>query len=124
MRRAAQRGLMTAEMVIGIAILGAVMIPLAFAFQQDGRLCRAYYQRAIAMEIVDGEMEILAAGEWRAFAQGTQPYPVHAQSATNLPPGRFQLTVGPDRLRLEWLPAKAGRARTVVREVGLPPRQS
>ena len=117
--RTRTRGLLCAEMVISMGILAAVMFPLAYQLERDARLCKAYYQEAVALEIVDGEMEILAAGEWRAFPKGTQPYPVQAQSATNLPAGRFLLTVSDDKVRLEWKPAKAHGARPVAREITL-----
>ena len=87
-----QRGFMMTEMVMAMAILGIAMFPLAFSINADARLFRATYQRAIAMEIVDGEMEILAAGEWRNFPEGAHTYTVHANAAANLPAGQFQLT--------------------------------
>jgi len=42
----------------------------------------ASYQRAVAMEIVDGEIEILAAGEWLAFKSGAQDTRFHSVAAT------------------------------------------
>jgi len=104
------------ELVAALAILTAVMIPLAFGFAQETRLFKSYYERAVAMEIVDGEMEILAAGEWRAFKPGAQTYPVLAESVKNLPPGRFTLTLQGKRIRLEWAPEKPGHGSKVVRE--------
>src|SRR5438552_547364 len=88
-----QIGAMTADLVIAMGILLTVMIPLAFSITYQQKLCRAAYYQAVAMEIVDGEMETLAAGEWRAYKAGTQPYVVRAESAKNLPKGRFELTV-------------------------------
>lgn len=114
-----QDGSLLAEAVVALAILVAVMLPLAFAFLQETRLCRAAYFRAVAMEIVDGEMETLAAGEWREFQAGRQPYPVRAAAATNLPPGAFLLTLQPGRARLEWNPKAHGAGGLVVREVTL-----
>ena len=108
-----------AEAVVALAILVTVMLPLAFAFLQETRLCRAAYFKAVAMEIVDGEMEALAAGEWRAFQPGRQNYPVRAASSTNLPPGAFLLTLEAGRARLEWNPTKHGAGGPVVREVTL-----
>src|SRR5437867_4609286 len=99
-----QFGSLTADLVIAMGILATVMIPIAFSITYQQKLCRAAYYQAVAMEIVDGEMETLAAGEWRAYKAGTQPYLVRAESAKNLPKGRFELTVGNKRARLEWLP--------------------
>jgi len=103
-----------------MAILGLVLLPMAYAFQQEMKLCRGYYYDAVALELVDGEMEILAAGQWRAFPAGAQPYAVSAQAATNLPPGRFLLTIGQQTLRLEWQPAQKGHGRPLVREARIP----
>jgi hypothetical protein len=118
--RSRQSGSLTADLIVAMSILVIAALPLAFAFEQEARLCRAYYNRAVAMEIVDGEMEILAAGEWRAFSEGEHPYPVKAVAASNLPAGRFLLTVRGQMLRLEWKPEKRRVGSSVAREVRLP----
>ncbi len=90
------------------------------AFLNEQKLCRAYYYRALALEIVDGEMEVLAAGEWRAFPAGAQTYEPLTAVVTNLPPGRFELTVSAPTVRLAWLPARPDVGGQVVREVKVP----
>jgi hypothetical protein len=109
-----------AELVVASGLLVATLIPFAYSTVNERRLARACYQRVVAMEIVDGETEVLLAGGWRAWTPGTHAYPVQAGAATNLPPGRFQLTLQPHRLRLEWEPALKGHGGPVVREVTLP----
>jgi len=116
----AQHGLLTTELIVALSILVLTLMPIAFTFVAESRRCRSYYQEALAMELVDGEMEVLAAGEWRAFPDGKHNYPVSAQSVTNLPPGRFTLTRTEKRLRLEWRPQPPGTGRVIVREVQLP----
>jgi hypothetical protein len=113
-------GFLTTELVVAMAILVLAMIPLSYAVLHERQLGRALYYRSVAMEIVDGEMELLRAGEWRAFGEGSRPYDVVAESARNLPAGRFLLTREGKRLRLEWLPDKRGRGGRVSREVTLP----
>lgn len=105
------------ELLVALAIVLGTLLPLAYSVAAEKRLVHACYQRAVAMEIVDGEMEALAAGEWGAFAPGTHPYQVRAGAATNLPPGRFQLTIQPGKVRLEWRPAVKMHGGSVVREV-------
>jgi hypothetical protein len=105
------------EMMVAIAILGVALLPLAYSFAKEARLLRSCYNRAVAIEIVDGEVEVLLAGEWRAFKAGTQTYVPRAQAATNLASGKFQLTLMDRRLRLEWLPMAKDRGGRVVREV-------
>ena len=116
-RRRRQCGALMVELLVAMALLIGVLFPLAYSFATERRLARSYYQRAVAIEIVDGEMEALLAGEWHAFPTGTHDYAVHAGAATNLPPGRFILTVQPPKLRLRWQPALKDRGGPVTREV-------
>lgn len=108
-----------AEIVVAMAILLTAMLPMGDSVINEGRLLRSTYQRAIAMEIVDGEMEILAAGEWRAFPEGAQDYKVQASAATNLPTGQFRFTRQTNHLRLEWAPTNTHGIGAVIREVTL-----
>ena len=105
------------ELIVAMAILVIAFFPLAYSISSDAQLFRATYQHAVAMEIVDGEMEILAAGEWRAFPEGAHVYPIHANAASNLPDGKFQLTRTGNHLRLEWDPAEKTGVGIVAREV-------
>lgn len=111
-----QKGFLITEMVVALSILALVLIPLSLSFYNDQKLCRIYYYRAIAMEIVDGEMEVLRAGEWKHFEEGSQPYAVHAGAANNLPPGRFILTRSKQHFQLEWLPEKTETGGRIIRE--------
>jgi len=107
------------DLIVGMAILTLAIMPLAFSFLRDRQLLHAEYYRATVMEIVDGEMEILAAGAWRDFPDGQQDYAVHANTAGHLPPGHFQLTKTDKHLRLEWIPVKRQGVGTVVREINV-----
>jgi hypothetical protein len=109
--------MLTTELIVAMAILVFAVLPIGYSLIVDARFLHANYQRAVAMEIVDGEMEILAAGEWRSFPEGTLAYPVHVAAATNLPPGQFQLTRTGNHLRLEWKPNLRIGQGMVVREV-------
>ena len=115
-----ERGGLIVELAVALSILAAALIPLGLSFANDQRACRRYYERAVALEIVDGEMEALVAGEWRAYREGEQPYPVRAAAAQNLPPGRFVLTIQGRRLRLAWQPDQPRAGAPVVREVTRP----
>jgi len=115
-----ERGMALVEMLVAMGILVLVMIPISMSFIGERREFGIYYHRAIALEVVDGEMEILRAGEWRAFAEGTHSYSVKNPSATNLPPGRFVLTRQDRHLRLQWLPAAKNQGGLVTRETDVP----
>src|SRR4051812_18934896 len=105
---AKRNGWLVAELMIAVAILAIAMIPLAYSFRGEQRLVRAHYQKVVAMEIVDGEMEALRAGQWREFLDGEREYPVGAVAKTNLPAGLFLVTRSNHFLRLEWRPLKKG----------------
>ena len=114
--RATERGALMTEMVVAMSFLMVAMLPLAFSFAKEQRYLRSCYQRAVAVEIVDGEMEVLLAGEWRAFKNGVQEYSPRGGAMKNLPAGKFELTITGRQLRLEWLPAARDHGGKVVRE--------
>ena len=120
------------ELLVAMALLTGALLPVAYSITSEKRYARACYQRAVAMEIVDGEMETLVAGEWRAFRASPSPggegrgegeplfrkieYKPNAGAATNLAPGRFLLTIADKKLRLEWRPELKQHGGAVVRE--------
>ncbi len=111
-----RHGSIMIELVVAIGILTAALLPLAYSYVNEQHQCHMAYARAIAMELVDGEMEVLAAGHWHAFGDGTHDYAVHAGASRNLPPGKFTLTVQGRQLRLEWRPDNPRQCKSVVRE--------
>jgi hypothetical protein len=111
-----QSGFLMVELLVAMALVVTVLLPFAYSFAAERRIALSSYQRAVAMEIVDGEMEVLAAGEWRAFPPGTHDYRIHADAATNLPPGRLTLTVQPGKVRLRWQPDRKDHGGPVTRE--------
>lgn len=114
-------GALTIELVVAVAILMLAFFPISLSCLQEQKLARALCYRAIAMEIVDGETEVLAAGFWREFNPGVHDYVPRADSVSNLPPGRFELTVDGEYLQLAWLPAKRDVGGPVVRRCKVGP---
>ena len=113
-------GALMIEFLVAMALVMGALLPLAYSFAKEKRLARALYQRAIPMEIVDGEIEVLAAGSWKELTNGVSVFSVRALAATNLPPGRFLLTRADKRLKLEWRPEVKQHGGAVVREITLP----
>jgi len=112
-----RHGSIMIELVVAIGILTAALLPLAYSYVNEQHQCHLAYIRAIAMELVDGQMEILAAGRWRAIGgDGVYDYPVIAGAAGNLPAGKFMLTVRGQQLHLEWRPNNPLLCKPVVRE--------
>jgi hypothetical protein len=119
-RRRAAGGVLQIDLVVGMAILTLAIVPLGFSFEHERQVLKAEYFRSAALEIVDGEMEILAAGDWRHFPDGTQNYPVHSPTLANLPPGTFQLTKTGNHLRLIWASDQHKGIGEIVREITVP----
>jgi hypothetical protein len=111
-----RRGSLMVELLVAMAILLGVLIPLGWSLASERRLARSLYQRSVAMGLVDGEMEVLVAGEWKALRQGTNSYKVETASVTNLPPGRLLAVLEGQKLRLEWRPEVRHHGGSVVRE--------
>jgi hypothetical protein len=112
-----RHGILEIDLAMAMIILSIAILPLAFSYAKERDVLRLDYFRANVDEVVDGEMEILAAGNWKNFPDGTQLYTVHARAATNLPAGHFELTKTGNHLRLEWTPDQRRGIGTVVREV-------
>lgn len=112
-----RRGFLMVDAVVAMAILSLAIVPLGFSFARERQLLKIEYLHSVANEIVDGEMEILAAGDWKNFPDGAQAYTIHSRAAASLPPGHFQLTKNGNHLRLEWLSDKHKGIGVVVREV-------
>jgi hypothetical protein len=117
--RSGARGFLEVDLLVGLAILTIAVVPLGFAFARERQVLRMEYQRSVINEIVDGEMEILAAGSAKNLPDGAQAYPFHSRAAGNLPAGHFQLTKAGNHLRLEWLPDEKSGISAVVRETTL-----
>jgi hypothetical protein len=112
-----QRGAIMAELIVAIAVLVIAMLPLSFSALSNAHELRTTYQKVVTNEILDGEIEILAAGGWQQIAERTNTYQVHANAATNLPPGKFQISRTGNVLRLEWKATKKLGLGTLSREV-------
>ncbi|MGC8991410.1 MAG: type IV pilus modification PilV family protein [Verrucomicrobiia bacterium] len=115
------RGSLTIELLIAVAIVMLAIFPVSLSFLGEQKLARALYYRAVAMEIVDGEMEVLAAGYWCEFKPGVHAYTPRAESVSWLPAGRLELTLDAERLQLAWLPAKPDSGGPVVRCLKIKP---
>jgi hypothetical protein len=110
-------GILEIDLAMAMIVLSVAILPLAFSFAKEREVLRVDYFRAVADEVVDGEMEILAAGDWKNFPDGSQVYTVHSRAAANLPPGHFTMTKTGNHLRLEWTPDKRRGIGAVVREI-------
>jgi hypothetical protein len=113
------RGFLSVDLVIAMAIFLIGFFSLAYVSNREMRLARAYYYDAVAMSLVDGELEVLAAGEWRTLTDGMREFEIKAPAFESLPAGKMQVTRTPELVRLEWIPAGKGNGRRIVREFAI-----
>jgi hypothetical protein len=114
-----ERGMLEVDMTIAITILFLAILPLAYSFAYDAKAMRRNYERAIAMELLDGKMEVLAAGAWKNYPAGTNEIRLTGNATTNLTTDRALLILQPNHIRLEWRTANR-RSQGIIREVKLP----
>ena len=114
-----ERGILQMDLAAGLAILALAIVPLGFSFAKERQVLKLEYQRSVIMELVDSEMEILAAGAARNLPDGTQNLSVSSRAMEKLPPGQFQLNKNGGHLRLEWRPDNQCGFGPVIRETTL-----
>ena len=114
-----EQGALEVDMLAALTLLFVAVLPLGYSFYADQKGMRAGYERAVAMELLDGEMERLVAGAVNNLPPGTNEITLPGNAATNLHPAVARRIVGTNFIRLEW--TRAGHKRpTVVREVKRP----
>ena len=114
------QGSLQFDLVIAMTIVVIALLPLTSSIRQERQLCRGLYYRAVAMSIVDGEAEVLLAGEWQHYEQGTHTYRVTAKAAANLPEGRFILNRTNQSIQLSWTPDRRTHGGRVERRFSIP----
>ena len=105
------------DVAVAITVLALVFIPLSVSSSGDLDLARRQYFEAVALQLIDGEMDVLLAGERRKYTPGEHQIKPVGGAVQNLPEGEFVLTVHDQKLTLAWVPtkrAKWGRVERVV----------
>ena len=105
------------DVAVAITVLALVFIPLSVSSSGDLDLARRQYFEAVALQLIDGEMDVLLAGERRKHTTGEHRITPIGEAVQNLPEGEFVLTVHDQKLTLAWVPtkrAKWGRVERVV----------
>ena len=111
------RAFLQLDVAVAITILALVFIPLSSSSSGDLDLARRQYFEAVALQLIDGEMDLLLAGERRKYTTGEHRITPVGEAVQNLPEGEFVLTVHDQKLTLAWVPtkrAKWGRVERVV----------
>ena len=105
------------DVAVAITVLALVFIPLSVSSSGDLDLARRQYFEAVALQLIDGEMDVLLAGERRKYTPGEHQIKPGGEAVQNLPEGEFVLTGHDQKLTLAWVPtkrAKWGRVERVV----------
>ena len=105
------------DVAVAITVLALVFIPLSVSSSGDLDLARRQYFEAVALQLIDGEMDVLLAGERRKYTPGEHQIKPVGEAVQNLPEGEFVLTVHDQKLTLAWVPtkrAKWGRVERVM----------
>ncbi len=116
-RLARRRAFLQLDVAVAITVLALVFIPLSISSSGDLDLARRHYFEAVALQLIDGEMDVLLAGERQKYTTGEHRITPVGESVQNLPEGEFVLTVHDQKLTLAWVPtkrAKWGRVERVV----------
>jgi len=111
------RAFLQLDVAVAITVLALVFIPLSISSSGDLDLARRHYFEAVALQLIDGEMDVLLAGEHRKYTPGEYGITPVGEAVQNLPEGKFVLTVQEQKLTLAWVPtkrAKWGRVERVV----------
>ena len=114
-----RRGFLQIDLAVALAILGIAILPLGYAFQRERKALQVEYQRSVINELVDGEMEILAAGAVKNLPDGSSVLIVQSHASEKLPLGHFQLTKTGDHLHLEWSADEKCGVSSITREATL-----
>ena len=105
------------DVAIALTVLALVFIPLSVSSSGGLDLARRHYFEAVALQLIDGEMDVLLAGERQKYTTGEHRIKPGGDAVQNLPEGEFVLSVQDEKLTLAWMPkklAKWGRVERVV----------
>ena len=107
------------DVAIAITVLALVFIPLSVSSSGDLDLARRHYFEAVALQLIDGEMDVLLAGEHRKYTPGEHRIKPVGESVQNLHEGEFVLSVQHEKLTMAWMPKKLDKWGRVERVVEL-----
>ena len=113
-------GALTIELVVAAAMLLTVFLPLGLGLVTQHRQARDLHLRAVIMQHLDGELEVLSAGGWRQLPAEGRRWELAPQPGALVPRGHFEAVAADGWLRVSWQPAPGQRGRTLQRETRLP----
>lgn len=115
--RKTKKGVLLTEMIVAISVLVILTSVLVPKILSDKQALRDLYYRSVAMEILDGEMEILLSGEWQNYKEGITNFTPRANALKILPKGIWRISLSNQSIKLEWIPHYNKRKLYIAREV-------
>ena len=81
-----------ADLVTALGLIALTVLPLGYGYLHHRQVVRNATTRAVVLELVDSEMEILAAGEHRAFQPGGAFSTASSAAPPHSPPMEVEIT--------------------------------
>ena len=107
------------DIAVAIVILGLIFIPLSVTSSAKLDLARRHHFEAVALNLIDGEIDVLLAGEIKKYKLGKSLITPPGEAVGSLPKGEFILTLNEKTIKLEWVPKKLTKWGRIQREVNL-----
>ncbi len=107
------------DVMVAIVILMLVFIPLTVTSSSKLDLARRHHVEAVVLQLIDGEIDVLLAGEHEKYNFGEHRITPAGEAAEDLPKGDFILTLKKKQLSLVWIPVKQAKWGRIDREVNL-----
>jgi len=105
--------------MVAIAILMLVFIPLTVTSSSKLDLARRHHVEAVVLQLIDGEIDVILAGEREKYNFGEHRITPAGEAAEDLPKGDFILTLKKNQLSLVWIPVKPAKWGRIERKVNL-----
>ena len=107
------------DLMLAVSILMLLFIPFGVTSSGKLDLARRQHFEAVALQMIDGELDVLLAGERQKYLLGEHKITPPGEAVKTLPVGEFILIVKEKQLYLAWVPEKEAKWGRVEREVTL-----
>jgi hypothetical protein len=92
------------ETILALALTAAVLLPISGIVVTQRRMASDLARHLMMIELVDGEMELIASGDWVRFSEGTHSIPLPSPEGFVPPVGELTLERHGREFRLTWRP--------------------
>ena len=93
------------EAILALALTAAVLLPISGIVVSQRRIASDLTRHLTMIELVDGEMELIAAGDWVRYPEGTHSVPLPSPEGFVPPVGELTLVRQGREFSLAWRPA-------------------